>query len=211
MIDYTKFKLDKDDIIIEAIERCRKEMYARAQPPINYDDVVKEYKEDQAAGKEITRVYTRHYLSQQEFIYILNKYIKAYHLEEVFKEHCNIIIEDMQNGCNKTKYIPANYDEYGNYYPGYRDYEPVPPLKEIIGEEAANKVIEFIKNRQDFYRFDRDESCFRISVSLSDSPTSNPEDVIEYWKSQGVDLNIDPRKLSEDEFWDEEHGYTEEE
>jgi len=210
MIDYTKFKLDKDDIIIEAIERCKKEMYARAQPPADYDDIVKGYEEEQAAGKEISRVYTRHYLSQQEFIYILNKYIKAYHLEEVFKEHCNIIIGDMQHGCNKNKYIPATTDEYGNYNPGYRDYEPVPPLKEIIGEEAANKVIEFIENRRDFYRFDRDESDFRISVSLSDSPTSNPEDVIKYWKSQGVDLNIDPRELSEDKFWDEEHGYTEE-
>ena len=211
MTDYTQFKLDKDDIIMEAIERCKKEMYARAQPPANYDDIIKGYEEEQAAGKEITRVYTRHYLSQQEFIYILNKYIKAYHLEEVFKKHCNIIIEDMQNGCTKNKYIPDTTDKYGNYNPGYRDYEPVPSLKEIIGEEAANKVIEFIENRRDFYRFDRDESFFKISISLSDSPTTNSEDVVKYWKSQGVDLKINSRKLSEDKFWDEEHGYTEKE
>lgn len=209
MMDYTQFKLDNDDIIKEASYRCMKEMYARAQPPADYDVILSGYKTEQELGKEPTAVGNRHYLSYKEFMYVLEKYIRAYNLEEKFKGHCDIIIEDMQKGCSKDACIPDTKDEYGNCVPGYRGYEAVPPIRESIGEDAANKVREFIEQRKSFYRFDNNEDKFRISISLSDSPTTSSKDVIDYWKSQGVELHIDARDYEEYQFWNEEHGILE--
>lgn len=209
-MDYTKFKLDYNTILREAIYRCKKELYARAQPSADYDDILAGYKAEYEAGKEVTRVCERYYISEKELLYVLNKYVKAYHLEEVFKDHCDIIITDMKTGCAVEKYIPAHIDENGQYNFGHKDFETAPPLKDIIGEDNANKVIDFVNGRRNFYRFDRTERDFKSLVSLSDSPTSNYANVVEYWKTQGVDLNIDKRELTDDQFWDEEHGISEE-
>ena len=43
---------------------------------------------------------------------------------------------------------------------------------------------------KEFYHFDREETDFNYSVALGASPTSNKETVIEYWKSQGKDIEI---------------------
>jgi hypothetical protein len=38
---------------------------------------------------------------------------------------------------------------------------------------------------------------------LGCGPTSNPKTVIDYWKSQGVDITIDEKKdLTEDDYWE---------
>ena len=55
----------------------------------------------------------------------------------------------------------------------------------------------------DFHNFDRLESQFRATVALGCSPTSNPETVINYWKSQGIEIVIDEKKnLDKDDYWD---------
>ena len=68
------------------------------------------------------------------------------------------------------------------------------------------KTISECKN---FYQFDREESSFRINVSLGASPTSNPETVKKYWKEKtGEDIQIEERnpKL----FWYQDMGYDDE-
>ena len=46
---------------------------------------------------------------------------------------------------------------------------------------------------KEFYRFNREENSFSTSIALGASPTSNPESVKEYWKSQGIDIEIEER------------------
>lgn len=208
--DYREFNLTKEDILWEARMRCMREMYAKAQPSVNYDDLLEYYKKCQAEGKEPERVYDRYYLSQEEFAYIRQKYVDAYMMHDPFQENCDLIIRDMEDGCSKDKWIPEHTDEYGTH-PGHRGYEKVLPIKETIGEENANKVIEFIKDRRNFYRHNVDEEKFNFSVTLTDSPTSNPDTVVEYWKTQGKEITIDPRHLTEDDFWREDNGYLNEE
>lgn len=207
--DYTVFKLEKEDILWEARMRCMKEMYAKAQPSVDYDEIYSYYKKCKEEGKEPERIYNRYYLSQEEFTYIRQKYVDAYMMHNPFREDCDLIIDNMEKGTIRNKWIPEHTDKYGTH-PGYRGYEDVPSLKEIIGEENANKVIEYIKDRRDFYRYNTDEEKFTFSVTLSDSPTSNAEEVIEYWKSQGRELKIDPRHYDDNYFWCEENGYLEE-
>ena len=66
-----KFKYDlknnikstKDEIQKEAVYRCYKEMYANAQPPVDYDELLKlakKVKED-----EHHTFYSQHYMSQE--------------------------------------------------------------------------------------------------------------------------------------------------
>lgn len=231
-----KYSLTRRDILNEAYERCFNEMYAKATPPFeNVDEYIKKLKEDPvaAAEEEKSPLYKRHYLSHDELKYIVNKYEEAYNIKSEFHDDCDILIRDMENKAPVDKYIDDYVDEYGNHHPGYRGYEERPPMKDRIknkldelidkgklssisfeDKEDVSGVLaemfkEFILERRNFYRFDGDRSSFEVSVYLGASPTSNKNDVIEYWKNKGVDVNItdrDPEKL-----WYYDNGWSEEE
>jgi hypothetical protein len=83
-----------------------------------------------------------------------------------------------------------------------RTAEKTPSLEWVIGKENAQKVFDLIKDIKDFYKFDKDEAQFDFNVYLGCSPTSNAETVKEYWKSQGIDIEIDTTELSEDQYWE---------
>jgi hypothetical protein len=70
---------------------------------------------------------------------------------------------------------------YGGALPG--------PLKSyaLIMQE---RLTDLIKHYRDFYKFDNGCSKFQQSIYLGCCPTSNKEEVIEYWKSQGKDIEI---------------------
>lgn len=224
--DYSQFALSREDIIWEIRQRCIKEMYTKAQPSADYDEIYAYYKKCKKEGKEPEQVYRRYYLSEEEFKYIEEKYLDLYELVDSFKDDCNIIIRDLKDGCVKDKYIEEHTDDNGNRHPGHRGYEDIPSfniqlleylkskvpseLAESLSKEISEKVINFVEDRKNFYRFNVDESKFRFSVALTDSPTSNAEEVIKYWKSQGRELEIDPRHHDSNYFWSEENGYLEE-
>lgn len=191
----------KLDIMNEAIERCIDEMYRYAQPSITLKELQEIIKKETQETGEVPKVYERHYLSTEECKAIIDKYINAYNFEDKFKDHCDLIIQDMTKGCSKDKYIEGE-----NGSPGYRGYEKVKPLSSEIGEENLNKVVEFIKMRKDFYKFDRKANTFLFNV-WNISPYSNKEKVIEYWKSQGKDIEIKDR--NKDDMWEvHEYGMT---
>lgn len=231
-----KYSLTRRDILNEAYERCFNEMYAKATPPLeNVDEYIKKLKEDPAAAAEEGKdpLYRRHYLSQGELKYIVNKYEEAYHIKSEFRDDCDILIRDLENKAPIDKYIDDYVDEHGNHHPGYRSYEERPPMKERVmnkldelidkgklpsfssddKEEVSGALAEmfkeFILERRNFYRFDGDQSGFEMSVYLGASPTSNKDDVIKYWKNKGVEVNPidrDPEKL-----WYYDEGWSEEE
>ena len=197
--------LDRDQVIRKAYTECMAEMYAKAQPSADYYQLLEDAKNGKIGKDE--KVYERYYLSYEEFIYIRDKYIKAYGLQATWKSNIEVLEDYLINGGTKDKYIESRTDENGHYHPGYRGYEKVAPIAEQIkrilesdiGEDnATNKicnkitetVLNTITNCKEFYRFDREESDFNCSVALGASPTSNKETVIEYWKSQGKDIEI---------------------
>lgn len=216
-------------IIEKAYHDCMKEMYEKAQPSCDYDQLLKDAEEGKIGKYE--RVYERYYLSKEEFDYILDKYIKAYGLEATWKPNIEILEEYLEKGGTKDKWIPDRVDEYGFRHPGYRGYEKVLPIREQIdfiikehfgnieSEELTNKLTKMIFNNikdcKEFYRFDREESDFSCAVALGASPTSNPKTVIEYWKSQGIDIEIEERNpllfWEKDNYGDEFEAIMEEE
>lgn len=209
--------LNRQKIIEQAFHDCMKEMYARSQPAVDYDQLLEDAKNGKIGKDEA--VYERYYLSTEEFNYIRDKYIKAYNLKESWNSNIELLERYLVDGGTKDKYIEAHTDEYG-YHPGYRGYEDVAPIaaqiKEIlkteIGEgnitdKISNKITETVMNTitncKEFYRFDREESSFSCSLALGASPSSNPETVKEYWKTQGIDIDIEIRNPFL--FWEQEY------
>lgn len=187
--------------------RCLKEMYERAQPSVNLDDLLKEHFNRLKQGLEAEQFYDRYFLSYEECKYVLDKYVHHWYLEDPWERYLDLIINDAQEKHIRDKWIPERIDEFGNTHPGYSGYEDVPPLKEIIGEDAANKVVAFLNERKNFYRRNIDENAFRAQICLGISPSSNDESVKRYWKEKGCNLDIDLRKHGADYFWCEENGY----
>ena len=202
----------REDIIKEAIHECFKEMYAKSQPSIDYDELLEKFRNGEITeGKGETPIHNRYYLSMDEFVYIRDKYLNMYRMNNLWKSNVEFLRENLTEGSYKDIYIPERTDENGDWHPGYRSSEHVPNLKdqflyaldkklklgnemrEPIAEELYNIVLETIDNCKDFYRFDREEEQFGYAVALGASPCSNKNTVIDYWKSQGVDLEIKDR------------------
>lgn len=205
--------LDRSEIIERAYHECLAEMYAKSQPSADYYQLLEDAKNGKIDKDE--KVYERHYLSHEEFKHILGKYKDAYNIKSHWVDDIEVLENYIKEGGSKDKYFEAYIDENGNYHPGHRGYEKVAPLREQLSklfynsdfytgsemDEASeelindlyNEVTDIIDTCKNFYRFDREESSFDCSVALGPSPCSNKETVIEYWKSQGIDIEIEER------------------
>lgn len=212
---------DRKTVLAKAVDECLREMYARSQPMADYDNIVEEYRTGKIRKDE--PVYDRHYLSQDEYKYVVEKYVNKYNIKSHWKDDIEVLEEYLHKGGHKDKYIEDWDDEHG-HHPGYRSYEDVPPLKEQIlaimkdfdcsdaaaevGEKIYNRVMETITNCKDYYRFDREEDDFRATIALGASPTSNPDTVRKWWKENyNVDVEItehNPLLLWEQDYYGDE-------
>ena len=210
--------LNRDSLINKAIKECLNEMYIKSQPSISFYDIIEKSKNGEISKDDI--IYERHYLSNEEYEYILNKYIEAYGFEPVWREYVDVVKEYLEKGGNKDKYVKERKDKNGNYHPGYRSYAKVPPLKKqiykiIYGEydgngeiaeevtnKIVNKVFELISNCQNYYRFGtHDYSKFTFNVS-NYGPCTNKDTVKKYWESKGVHFEFEDRTTDPDELWE---------
>ena len=120
---------DRKTILAKAVDECLREMYARSQPMADYDNIVEEYRTGKIKKDEC--VYDRHYLSQDEYKYVVEKYVYKYNIKSHWKDDIGVLEEYLSKGGHKDKYIKDWEDEHG-HHPGYRSYEDVPPLKKQI-------------------------------------------------------------------------------
>lgn len=218
MENTNKYRLYRGGVFEKAFHDCVKEMYEKAQPPADYDEYIKQVKDGKITDATRPYIYQRHYLSEEETKYIAEKYIDAYRMRNEWKSNIDLLIKDLEEGCSIDKYIPEHTDEYGNHHPGHRGYEHRDPLvkrlENICGDpelakKMSDEVFDYIENRKNFYRFDREEEKFNVNVFLGSCPSHVKEEVIDYWKSQGTDIDIverDPRT-----FWMIDEGYSDEE
>ena len=215
--------LTREEILNKAYHDCMCEMYAKAQPEADWDNIVEEYRSGKIGKNE--RVYDRHYLSMDEFLYIRDKYKEAYNIKKTWIPNLEFLEELINKGGLKDKYNPDWTDEQGNHHPGYRSAEEVKPLKEQIfdiikefdsseaaqeiGEIIYNKVIDTIENYKDFYRFDREADDFDVNISLGASPCTNADTVKKWWKENyNQDIEIEERNPRL--FWYRDMEYTDE-
>lgn len=215
------YRLSRKDIIQRAYEDCMEEMFRKSQPSGSYKEYVEKAQKGEITEKD--RVYEWHYLSQDEYTYIIDKYLKAYNMVERWHDNLDVVKKYFTDEAPKDKWIPEYTDEHGNRHPGHRGYERLPHfskvIEDIINEKGVkdkedinviaqaiyDAVIERITTCQDFYKFDSEENGFRFSVGLGPSPTCNKETVIKYWKEKGIDVNIEDRDPNL--FWEkDEYG-----
>lgn len=205
---------NRDTIISQAVDACYTELYKRAQPSADFKELMAQYKIDKK------QFYDHYYLSSEELKYVVEKYIEAYGMEDFWDRHFNLLKDNLKEGGMKDKWIPEKVDENGFRHPGYRGYEKYPPLRNQIcsileasflsdttinelTDKVTDKVFELINIVQDFYKHDKEKNDFTFTMYLGGSPTSNPDTVKEYWKSQGVDINIENRNPLL--FWDQDY------
>lgn len=192
--------ITRKEILSEAIRRFERDLYENSLPKVDFDELVRKAKNGEEDPKH--PFYMQYYLPDEIFKDLLEEYESAYGIRSVWKDNVNTVLEYLKYGGPK---LPWKKDEFG-----FKRYERSPKLEEVISKEDAEKVYELIVNCKDFYKFDSDESTFRFSAFLGSTPTSNKDAVIEYWKSQGVDLEIDEEKMKK-EYFDGKWGDYEEE
>ena len=204
--------LDREEVLVKAVEDCYREMFAKAQPMADWDNLVAEHKAGKIDEDKDGPVFNRHYLSMEESMYIVDKYLSAYAIKSEWKDYIEILEKYLNEGGTKDKYIEASTDENGDYHPGYRGYEKVDPLRKQVREiidnylenkelnqtrqdltnDITNKVMELISMCKEFYSFNIDELKFRNTLALGATPTSNAETVKQWWKDHyNVDIEIE--------------------
>ena len=196
--------IDNYDAVEDAIMNCLQDMYAIAQPPLDFKAHLAAAKKDPELRK--ISIYDKHYLPQKVHDELMDSYIHRYHLEDMWKWHADLCIDYLKDGGTKDKYIDDWTDERGNWHPGYRGYEKVPPLKEVLGEELTDLVLKRLDWCKNFYVGNRYECQFRFNV-CDVSPTCNPKTVLEYEHSIGhtdftIDENFDPWADEYDDYMD---------
>jgi len=175
--------LTRSDVLADATEKCIKALYEQAQPKVEWEDFIRQNKE----YKEGPRPYEFYYLPEKIFKEIVEMYQHAYKVPSQIKNHINTLTNYF-NDPIRDKWIKGKTEDE----PGHRGYEHFIPLKEIIGEDNLNKVLEYMNEALNFYRWDYDLQCFNMSVYLGASPNSNKQAVIDNWKKyRGIDIIID--------------------
>ena len=132
--------ITRHKVLIDAINRCMKEIYSYAQPHVTWEDFIEENKkflekeekyyslpEDKRPSYQEymgPKPYEFYYLPKDVLKEIADSYVYAYKLNA--QQNLLDIIEILKNYCKEPvvdKYIEEYTDEEGNYHPGYRGYE----------------------------------------------------------------------------------------
>lgn len=190
--------MSRNKILEKAIRECLSEMYERSQPSANFEELCEKYPKEQ--------FYLRYYLPTELYKDIVEKYINDYRINSNWEKHIELLENYLTEGGHKQIWIEGEIDEEGNKIPGYKGYKKLDSLftelKKLIPnnyQEVCNKVFELISECKDFYSSEPDECGFRFAV-MNISPNSNKESVVQYWKEQGIDLEIKEYN-EEDEEW----------
>lgn len=197
--------LTREDILKECVDRCLSEMYKWAQPSVDLQELLQLAKEDKWHDSEEDPLYKHHYLSQENFKYIKRSYLEAYGLFDYWKDSLDTLLDNFKHGGFRDSWVPEiGKPGDNNWVPGYRSSEKVKPLSELIGKENTDIVINTINDYKEFYKFgSRDVNKVTFTICLGSSPTSNKQEVIDYWKSQGEDIEIEDFSIEDKLYSDE--------
>ena len=122
----------RSEILEQAIHDCLNEMYQKSQPSITFDEVIEKHKTGEYNEKVLA--YERHYLPQEEYLEIEEKYIRAYRIHNEWNDDAELMIDYLEKGGTKDKWIPEKIHENGFKEPGYRGYEKTPQLIDALKE-----------------------------------------------------------------------------
>lgn len=185
--------ISRRKILAEACERMIKEMFMRAQPPVDIDIYKQAYKLGLLTEKD--KFFEWHYLPEEIQLQIIEDYLNAYSAQDHMDEQYKQLVKFFKEGGMRDVYK----DVFGNGEK-IRTGEETEKLHELIGEENAEKVYKLMDELNGFYRTNLDECTIRWQI-LNYSPTSNPQTVIEKWGDK-VKIDDSVYKGYDNETWD---------
>ena len=181
---------DYDKVMWSAVEDTLEEMYQYSFPKVSW----KQRMQDARDGKDVDKdLISHHYLPQQLYKDILEMAKHNYSYEPFFQDYTEHLADFLLKGGHGKDLEKGGKDDY-------KDYKSI---KEEIGEEAFVILEKRIEAYKRTYRFDHKRWSFDYAV-MNYSPNCNRQAVIDYWKSQGVELNIPSDEAIINHYWDGE-------
>ena len=219
--------MTRREVLEKASIDCLKELYAKVQPAVDWDDFMQQNKDYSKKYKEWEqmsnrppieeycgpRPYEFYYLPKEVMKEIADSYVHAYRIDE--QQNLLDIIEILKNYCENPIIDTYKEDENGVGQRGYA--HPDNLLKETenllraycgdskcdfpaVANELVNNFTKFLDMAGNFYSWNSDLNAFNTTVYLGPSPCSNKETVIKNWKLyKGQDVLIDDSIYIEDE------------
>lgn len=189
--------ITREKILIKAANDCYKEMYKWAQPSIDLEEYIKN--PELIKENDDNKFYTRYYLSTENTKYIIDKFIKAYHIGNDWNDNIDLLISYITN----NKSVMRKYTSEENEFSEYRRYEPITPLQDITKD--FEKVLNLINICKEFYKRDPELEKFNMTMYLGFSPSSNKKYVEEYWRThERPDFIIKDFKIEDIEYPEED-------
>ena len=185
-----------EEIMWQAVEDTLEEMYQNSYPKVSW----KQRMQDATEGKDVDKdLISHHYLPQKLYEEILKMAEHNYSYEKFFDDYTEHFSDFLLKGGHAHDIDKGGRDDYKDY----------PSLKEDIGEEAFAILEKRIKAYKNTFKFDWQRWKFNFTI-MNYSPNSNRQAVIDYWKSQGVELNIPDDEKIIAHYWgdDEEEEYA---
>lgn len=148
----------REEVLVQAYKECLRDLYLNSEPPIDIKELIDSgFKDD-----ENDPLRNKHFIDEETFTEIVEDTKWAYGIIDHLHDNLELIKSDLTNGptVRTSKY----------------EYTTLKPLKEEIGEEAYNKVMEYIDAISKFYRKDSDVSKFDFSLFLGASPSFKPKE-----------------------------------
>jgi hypothetical protein len=179
-----------DEVMREAIEDTLEEMYQYSYPKISWKQRNQELKDGNDVDKDLIH---HHYIPQKLYEDILEMAKFNYGYEPFFQDYTEHFADFLLKGGHAKDIDKGGKDDY-------KDYQSI---KEEIGEEAFAILEKRIEAYKRTYRFDRKRWSFAFTV-MNYSPSTNKQAVIDYWKSQGIDLQIPDDDKIINNYWDGE-------
>lgn len=196
--------LNSKDYMVRCVNECLDKMYTLSEPPITLAQLKETFKDIPKEEQKKEPAYKQHYLPAEVYEAILEHYSDIFGFKPTWDDDVVILSNDLFNGGKKDVY---RKDENGI---SQKEYEDTPKLRDVIGEENAEKVKKMITDIKNFYRFNMKYQTFTFNV-MNFSPTSNKETVEKYWREHGVpDFTINEDKWFKEEE-DEEENYGDKE
>lgn len=180
-----------NEIMWEAVVDTLEEMYQHSFPKVSWKQRMQDAKEGKDVDKDLIR---HHYIPQRLYEDILEMAKHNYSYEPFFQDYTEHFADFLLKGGHGKDLEKGGKDDY-------KDYKSI---KEEIGEEAFAVLEKRIEAYKRTYRFDHRRWSFVFSV-MNYSPCTNRQTVIDYWKSQGVDLQIPTDEQIIDLYWDGEY------
>lgn len=148
----------REEVLVQAYNECLRDLYLNSEPPVD----IKELFDSGFKDDENDPLRNKHFIDEETFTEIVEDTKWAYGIIDHFHDNLELIKSDLTNGptVRTSKY----------------KYTALKPLKEEIGEEAYNKVMEYIDAIYNYYKKDSDVSKFDFTIFLGASPSFKPKE-----------------------------------